>query len=51
MSNSINTNVGALLAQSSLRTANTKLDRASKLVETGYRVSDATDDASTFSVA
>lgn len=51
MSNSINTNVGALLAQSSLRTANTQLDRASKLVETGYRVADATDDASTFSVA
>lgn len=51
MSNSINTNVGALLAQASLRTADTKLDRASKLVETGYRVADATDDASTFSVA
>ncbi len=51
MSNSINTNLGALMAQSALRTAGAQLDRASKTVQTGYRVADASDDASTFSVA
>jgi flagellin len=51
MSNSINTNVGAMVALASLRTAQSALDVASKQVQTGYRVSDAADDASTFSVA
>ncbi len=51
ISNSVNTNVGALLALSSLRTTQNFLDTASKQVQTGYRVADAMDDASTFSVA
>ncbi len=51
MSNSINTNVGALVALASLRTTQANLQVASKQVQTGYRVADASDDASTFSVA
>ncbi|MBI1245671.1 MAG: flagellin, partial [Alphaproteobacteria bacterium] len=50
-SNSINTNVGAMVALSSLRTTQSALNVASKQVQTGYRVADAADDASTFSVA
>ncbi|MBN9496168.1 MAG: flagellin [Alphaproteobacteria bacterium] len=51
VSNSINTNVGAMVALASLRTTQSALHAASKQVQTGYRVSDASDDASTFSVA
>ena len=51
MSNSINTNVGAMVALASLRTTQSALNVASKQVQTGYRVADAADDASTFSVA
>jgi flagellin len=51
MSNSVNTNVGALQALSSLRITQAALNTASKQVQTGYRVADASDDASTFSVA
>jgi flagellin len=51
MSNSINTNIGAMVALSSIRTTQAALNVASKQVQTGYRVSDAQDDASTFSVA
>ncbi len=51
MANSINTNVGAMVALASLRTTQSALNVASKQVQTGYRVADAADDASTFSVA
>ena len=51
MSNSINTNIGAMVALSSIRTTQAALNVASKQVQSGYRVSDAQDDASTFSVA
>ncbi len=51
MSNSINTNVGAMVALASLRTTQSALNVASRQVQTGYRVADAADDASTFSVA
>ncbi|MBL8806618.1 MAG: hypothetical protein JNN22_07215 [Rhodospirillales bacterium] len=51
MSNSINTNIGAMVALSSLRSTQQALSVASKQVQTGYRVADASDDASTFSVA
>lgn len=51
MSNSVNTNIGAMAALSSLRVTQANLDVKSKVVQTGYRVADATDDASTFSVA
>jgi flagellin len=51
LSNSINTNVGAIVALASLRATQSALIDASKQVQTGYRVSDAADDSSTFSVA
>ncbi|WP_374303774.1 flagellin [Ferrovibrio sp.] len=51
MSNSVNTNVGALVALSSLRGINSELDKTSKRVQTGYKVADASDDAAVFAVA
>jgi flagellin len=51
MSNSINTNLSAMVALGSLRTAGAMLATASKQVQTGYRVADAMDDSSTFTVA
>jgi flagellin len=51
MPNSVNTNVGALVALSSLRGVNNELDRTSKKVQTGYKVADASDDAAVFAVA
>ena len=47
----IHTNAGALVAQQTLRNVTTGLDRVSKQVQTGYKVADAKDDASTFAVA
>lgn len=51
MPNSVNTNVGALVALSSLRGVNNELDKTSKKVQTGFRVADASDDAAVFAVA
>jgi len=51
MANSVNTNVGALVALSSLRGLNSELDKTSKKVQTGFRVADASDDAAVFAVA
>ncbi|MBP6818466.1 MAG: hypothetical protein KBC46_04090 [Ferrovibrio sp.] len=51
MANSVNTNIGALVALSSLRSTNTELDKTSKRIQTGYRVADAQDDAAVFAVA
>jgi flagellin len=51
MSNSVNTNLSAMVALGSLRTAGTMLASASKQVQTGYRVADAMDDSSSFTVA
>ncbi|WP_374467510.1 flagellin [Ferrovibrio sp.] len=51
MPNSVNTNVGALVALSSLRGINNELDKTSKRVQTGYKVADASDDAAVFAVA
>lgn len=48
---SIHTNPGAIVAQASFRKINNQLDIVSKRVNTGYRVADAKDDASTFAVA
>ncbi|MEQ1887880.1 MAG: flagellin [Alphaproteobacteria bacterium] len=45
------TNSGALVAQATLRGITTNLDRVSKQIQTGYKVADAKDDASTFAVA
>ncbi len=51
MGNSVNTNVGALIALSSLRAVNKEVDVTSKRVQTGFRVADAQDDAAVFAVA
>jgi len=51
MTNSVNTNTGALVAVSTLRTKTTDLNRTSRQIETGYRVNDASDDAAVFAVA
>jgi len=51
LQNSVNTNTSALAALASLRTINNNLAVANKQIQTGYRVADAYDDASTFSVA
>lgn len=51
MGNTVNTNIGALTALSSLRTNTNSLNFTSKRVETGFRVNDAHDDAAVFAVA
>jgi flagellin len=48
---SINTNAGAMTAMSALRVTDTRINTTSKQLETGFRVADAMDDASVFSVA
>jgi flagellin-like hook-associated protein FlgL len=50
MSNSIVTNAAALIALVSLRASQSPLFVASKESQAGYRVSEAQDDTSTFSV-
>lgn len=47
----IHTNAGALVAQATLRNITSNLDKVSKQIQTGYKVADAKDDASTFAVA
>jgi len=47
----IHTNPGALVAQATLRHITNQLNVVSKQVQTGYKVADAKDDASTFAVA
>ena len=47
----VNTNAGALQALASLRETNKALDVTTKKIQTGYKVADAFDDASTFAVA
>ena len=49
--NSVNTNVGAMIALQSLNKTNEGLATAQKQVSTGYRVADATDDGAAFAVA
>jgi flagellin len=49
--NSINTNEGAYRALSSTRSQSAALQQAQKRLQTGLRVADAADDASTFAVA
>ena len=51
MTTTIHTNPGALVAQATLRNITVQLDKVSKQVQTGYKVADAKDDASTFAVA
>jgi flagellin len=51
MSNSVNTNYGALVALQSLNRTNADLAAVQKRVTTGYRVADAVDDGAAFAVA
>jgi flagellin len=49
--NSVNTNVGAMIALQSLNETNSALAATEKQVSTGYRVADATDDGAAYAVA
>lgn len=49
--NSVNTNVGAMIALESLNKTNMTLANVQKQVSTGFRVADATDDGAAFAVA
>src|SRR5690606_34556026 len=51
MANSVNTNLGSIVALQSLSTTNRQLEAAQKRVSTGYRVADAVDDGAAFAVA
>jgi flagellin len=51
MSNSINTNTGAMVAMGAMRSVGQQLQVSQKQIQTGYRVADSMDDASTFTVA
>jgi flagellin len=49
--NSVNTNVGAMVALQSLNMTNNQLAATEKRISTGYRVADATDDGAAYAVA
>jgi flagellin len=49
--NSVNTNVGAMIALQSLNRTNTDLAAAEKQVSTGFRVADSTDDGAAYAIA
>lgn len=49
--NSVNTNLGAMVALESLNSTATQLQSTQKRISTGYRVSDAIDDGAAFAVA
>src|SRR5215469_14847863 len=49
--NSVNTNVGAMIALESLNRTNADLAATQKRVSTGYRVADSTDDGAAYAVA
>ncbi len=49
--NSVNTNVGAMIALESLNATTTALNAAQKQVSTGYRVADSTDDGAAYAIA
>jgi flagellin len=49
--NSVNTNMGAMIALQSLNRTNTQLAATQKQISTGYRVADATDDGAAYAVA
>jgi len=49
--NSVNTNVGAIIALESLNRTNQALNTTQKQVSTGFRVADATDDGAAFAIA
>ena len=49
--NSVNTNVGAMIALQSLNETNADLAATQKRISTGYRVADSTDDGAAYAVA
>lgn len=49
--NSVNTNIGAQVALTSLNQTNTDLQASQKRISTGFRVADAVDDGGAFAVA
>jgi flagellin len=49
--NSVNTNVGAMIALASLNKTNNMLASVQKQVSTGYRVADSTDDGAAYAIA
>lgn len=49
--NSVNTNVGAMIALESLNMTNSQLAAVQKQVSTGFRVSDSTDDGAAYAIA
>ena len=51
MLNSVNTNVGAMVALESLNQTNAALQATEKQISTGYRVADAVDDGAAYAVA
>src|ERR1700678_703454 len=48
---SVNTNVGAMIALDSLNSTNSQLNAVQKQISTGYRVADAVDDGAAYAVA
>src|ERR1700712_845092 len=49
--NSVNTNMGAMVALQSLETTQQQLSVAQKQISTGYRVADSTDDGAAYAIA
>ena len=49
--NSVNTNMGAMVALQSLESTQSQLTATQKQISTGYRVSDSTDDGATYAIA
>lgn len=49
--NSVNTNVGAMIALESLNITNSQLAAVQKQVSTGYRVADSSDDGAAYAIA
>jgi flagellin len=49
--NSVNTNIGAMVALQSLESTQTQLATTQKQISTGYRVADSTDDGAAYAIA
>jgi flagellin len=49
--NSVNTNIGAMVALQSLETTQSELSVTEKQISTGYRVADSTDDGAAYAIA
>lgn len=49
--NSVNTNMGAMVALQSLQATNSALAATQKQISTGYRVADSTDDGAAYAIA